>query len=115
MYNLLTALIGLAVLTWATFLVWYTLRARWWKHPIGRNIFGTGLVIMLIFLRLFGTRTVEGFKELEVVGLAVYGLAVVMGIQRIYHMETAQHEFKKPIKSLVDLGDDERGSDDLDR
>lgn len=91
MYDLITWLIGAGALTWLTFLAWYTVRAKWWKNPIGRNVFGTGGVILLILMRLFFARTFDGFRELDAVSLVVYTFVLAVGIQRIYQMESAQH------------------------
>lgn len=84
-----------AALVWLTFLVWYTLRARWWGNPYGRNAFFVGLVLFLILTRIALSRHIEPFKESQEVAISIYALAALYGISRIALMERAQREKDK--------------------
>lgn len=92
---LLAVSITLAAAVWLTFCVWYTVRASWWKGPIGRNQFGVAAVLAVILIRLAIVTWLSltpGVLWLTIVGLIAYTLAAAYGIQRTVFMERAQRE-----------------------
>lgn len=93
---ILTVVMTTAALVWFAFLGWYTIRAKWWRLPVGRNTFGVSLVLFLILLRATVLRWFPEFQQHDVAGIIVYGLAVALGIQRLIYMEKAQREHELP-------------------
>lgn len=92
-----------AALVWLTFLVWYTVRAAWWKNPYGRNAFLVGLVLCLILSRIALSRHIEPFKESQGVAISIYALAALYGVGRIILMERAQRgPNENQIKALIE-------------
>lgn len=89
---MITASIVGAAFVWLVFLVWYTVRAKWWKDPYGRNTFLVSLVVFWILLRLTMVRLLPGFREHEILGAIVYVFAALAGLARIALMEKAQRE-----------------------
>lgn len=86
----LTASIWLATASWATFLMWYSVRAKWWKHSVGWNTFGVSLMLFLILLRLSILRAHPSTNDGAVLGIVVYSMTAVLGVQRVVFMEKAQ-------------------------
>lgn len=89
---MITACIVGAAFIWLIFLVWYTVRAKWWRDPYGRNTFLVSLVVFWILLRLTMVRLIPGFREHEILGAIVYVFAALAGLARIALMERAQRE-----------------------
>lgn len=85
----------LACFAWFVFVVWYTVRAKWWKVPVGRNAFGVSLVLFLILLRITLARLWPGFRELEPAAVVIYLAAAAYGFQRVYQLEKAQRGIMK--------------------
>lgn len=81
---------------WGLFLVWYTLRAKWWKTLVGRNTFGVSAVLFVILVRATLLRWNDDF--VDVAGIIIYVAAGLFGIQRIIAMESAQRSGKEKIK-----------------
>lgn len=96
---LLSLSISAATLSWLTFLVWYTVRAKWWKHSVGRNTFGVSLVLFLILLRLTLLRiTPDSTGDGVIFGILIYTATAILGVQRVAFMEKAQRENRtKPV------------------
>lgn len=72
----------LAAIVWFAFLIWYTVRAQWWRVPVGRNTFGVSAVLFLVSL-------LHWFPN-DITGIIVYGAVAALGIQRIVQLEKAQ-------------------------
>lgn len=87
---MLTVLNACAVGTWGLFCIWYTIRAKWWRKSLGRNIFGVSLVLFLVLLRGLLNRTVAGFHENIWLSGIVLLAATAYGLQRLIQMERAQ-------------------------
>lgn len=84
-----------AAAVWLTFLAWFTVRAKWWDNPYGRNAFLVGLVLFLILTRIALSRHIDTFRENQGAAIAVYSLAALYGIGRIILVERAQRESGK--------------------
>lgn len=80
----------LAAAVWLVFLIWYTVRAQWWKVAVGRNTFGVSLVVFLVALRAALLHWVPNLREYGITGIIVYGAVAALGIQRILQLEKAQ-------------------------
>ena len=87
---MLTASVALATLVWAVFLVWYTVRAKWWRKEYGRNLFSVAFLVLLILSRILASRLWPNFQELEFIGVVVYMYAAFLGVRSTYLMERAQ-------------------------
>jgi len=80
---------------WGVFAVWYTLRARWWEHPYGRNTMGTSTGIFVLLLAFTIALTHGRFHgDLTLWTLAFLNLGI-MAVHRIYHMEKVQRGVAK--------------------
>lgn len=89
---LLTASILIATASWATFLVWYSVRAKWWKHSVGWNTFGVSLMLFLILLRLSILRAHPTANDGALPGIVIYTMTAALAVQRVVFMEKAQRE-----------------------
>lgn len=87
----LTITLIAAASAWFLFLVFYTVIAKWWKHPIGRNTFSVSLVLFLILFRLASVRIWPNLQQRDGVGIVVYGLAGIYAIRRGYLAWHAQY------------------------
>ena len=81
-----------ATFGWLVFIVWYWIRATWWKGPIGRNTMFTTGILFLILLRRSVVDIWPSFNEHPIVGILIYGTAFGLAIQRTIHMERAQRK-----------------------
>lgn len=92
MSALLTASVTLCAVAWLTFVVWYTIRAQWWRKPLGRNTFGVSLLVTLVVGRLAVIRLTGADWDTALSGIIIYAGGTLLAVQRIYHMEKAQRE-----------------------
>lgn len=95
----LTVSAGLAALSWVGLVVWYAIRAKWWKSHIGQNTMGVSAVLALLLVRLTvllasPPYTPTGFWE-TFFGVAFYLALAYLGVQRIYFVEQSQREAKR--------------------
>lgn len=104
---MMTLVVTLAALAWLTFVVWYTVRAKWWKSPVGRNTFGVSAVLFIILLRIAVIRWWPHLQQHDIAGTLVYSVAFVFGVQRIWFMEKAQRE----VNRLRSMGFNRRKTD----
>lgn len=79
---------------WIAFLVTYTVVADWWKSPIGRNVFGTAVLLASIFGLISLARVNPEFEIRPFLQVLVYGAGVVFGAQRTYHVIKAQRDHR---------------------
>lgn len=85
----------LAGLAWTTFVVWYWLRARWWKVAIGRNTMWLSMLLAITFDRLalvtwlVHTGTKSSSWQIYS-GVMTYLIATALAVQKTYQMEKAQ-------------------------
>lgn len=87
---MVTASIVFAALAWWAVSVWYTLRARWWKLPLGRNAEFINIALALLLSRLAAVRLWPEIKEIEWATVLLYLALAVFALQRIRHIERAQ-------------------------
>lgn len=92
MNTALTVAIWAATMTWGAFLVWYTIRAKWWKHTIGQNTFGVSVVLFVLLARLALDRVNLATEATDTIGVFLYGAAALFGVQRIFFVERAQRD-----------------------
>jgi hypothetical protein len=87
---------GAAFLTWTGLVVWYAIRAKWWKTHIGQNTMAVSFVIALAMMRAFTVAAfdVQPVYALQpwqaVVGALIYTMLAFLGGQRIYFVEMSQ-------------------------
>lgn len=86
-----------AAVAWTTFVVWYWIRASWWKSQIGQNVMILGAMLSFSFIRLaliIWTGPVHTYSTGQVLsGFFTYTVAAAIGVQRTYLMEKAQREY----------------------
>lgn len=92
---IMTLAVTLAALAWLTFIVWYSIRAKWWKNPVGRNTFGVSTVLFVILARITLLRWFPHLQQHDIPGIIVYSVAALFGVQRIWFMEKAQREINR--------------------
>lgn len=106
---------GLAALSWVTLVVWYHLRAKWWKTKIGYNTMGVSLVIALSMTRLFFLQLTPPYtiyQTTEVVfGVFLYLALAFLGVQRIVFVEQSQREQQRLIALSLETGLNRRWDD----
>lgn len=84
------ASLATANLAWLVFCLWYTIRAKWWKHQYGWNMMGVAFWLCVV-LSLFSAGILFGqYPHYEVVWAAAFINLTVLGVQRTYYMEMAQ-------------------------
>lgn len=93
-----------AALAWLTFIVWYTIRARWWKNSYGRNAVEVSAIIFIVLARIALVSHFPWMKQNDIVGTIVYFAAMLFAIHRIALLEQAQRESDR-------IDRDERGTE----
>lgn len=93
-----------AALAWLTFIVWYTIRARWWKNSYGRNAVEVSAIIFIVLARIALVSHFPEMKQNDIVGTVVYFAAMLFAIHRIALLEQAQRESDR-------IDRDERGTE----
>lgn len=86
----------IALLVWVTFIVWYSLRARWWKNPFGRNTAFVSVAVILLLLRLVILQFFPTVPTTTVGGFLVYMGIAAAGVHRTYLMEREQRRPHNP-------------------
>jgi predicted anti-sigma-YlaC factor YlaD len=84
-----------AFLTWFVFVVWYSVRARWWRSPEGRNIWGVGFALTVALGMIVAAYTWPDYSARPYVVLTVYVGLAALGIQRTIQLERAQRRHRK--------------------
>lgn len=107
---------GLAAVSWVTLVVWYQIRAKWWKTKIGYNTMGVSFVIALSMVRLFFlqlTPPYSAYAAWEVIfGIFLYLALAFLGAQRIVFVEQSQQEQQRRIALGLDSTVNNRRWDD---
>ena len=88
-----------SALAWFGFIAWYSIRAKWWKTPIGRNTFGVSAVLCIVLLRIAVLLWFPDLKQSKTIGAIIYTGAAILGAQRIVFVEKAQREVAR-LKAL---------------
>lgn len=81
-----------ATLGWLTFIIWYWIRAKWWKNVFGVNTMSVSIALLLILIRLDSLQIWPDLKPSVVWGFILYTGVAVLAIQRTYLMEKTQRE-----------------------
>lgn len=84
-----------AFLAWAAFVTWYSIRARWWRSPEGRNVWGVGLALAIALGMIVAAYTWPDYAARPYVVLTVYVGLAALGIQRTIQLERAQRRRRK--------------------
>jgi hypothetical protein len=94
----LTIVIIAATIAWFLFLVTYSVTAKWWKNPVGRNTFGVSFVLFWILFRLMLLRIWPDMEQKDIYGIILYSLAGVFAVQRIVLMLESQYAKNHPVQ-----------------
>jgi hypothetical protein len=86
----------LAAASWTSLIVWYSIRAKWWKTHVGQNTMGVSVVLTLLLIRLSvllatPPYTPQRFWE-TVFGVTFYLALAFLGLQRVYFVEQSQRQ-----------------------
>lgn len=79
-----------AALMWLSFIVWYTVRAKWWHNPYGRNAMAVSVVLFVILTRIALISHYPELRQYDVMGGFWYSVAGLAAVWRIVLMERAQ-------------------------
>ncbi len=84
-----------ALVGWLGFLAVYSAYANWWETPIGRNVFGTGVLLAGVFGLVVLSSFYPEFLGRPYVQITVYAAGAFLGGQRAFHVIKAQREHRK--------------------
>lgn len=104
-----------AGVAWTVFVVWYAIRAKWWKTQVGQNVMILGLLLAFSFDRLaiviLQTDGAVRTTSQVVTGVIMYGLSAFLGVWRTILMEKAQREKSVELAKKTELGYNRRKTD----
>lgn len=83
-----------AFLAWVTFVVSYTVRAKWWRSPEGRNVWFVAVSLAFAFGVIVAAYTWPEYPWRPVLVPAIYGALGVLGVQRTWQMFRRQRRRK---------------------
>lgn len=81
-----------ATVVWWGFVVWYTIRSKWWKNKYGRNLASVGVMIAALFSLLTLMAWIDWQDWMVFPATAIIVWSILLGGQRTYYMELAQRE-----------------------
>lgn len=91
--------LGLAIYSaaavWTVMVIWYSVRAKWWKGEYGINTWLVSFIIAVALDRLALLILFEGFLPPLLsyyIGFSTYFILAGAGVQRLYLLEKAQRE-----------------------
>jgi hypothetical protein len=84
-----------AFFTWLLFLVWYSVRAKWWRSPEGRNVWGVALALTVALGMIVAAYTWRDYAARPYVVLTVYVGLAALAIQRTVQLERNQRRNRK--------------------
>lgn len=87
---------------WFGFLIVYSAYADWWRSPIGRNVFGTGLLLASVFGLIVLESLFPGFLGNPVVQITVYVVGLFLGVQRSVQVVRAQREYTRKVRETTE-------------
>ena len=91
METALTVSLIWAAVTWLVFLVWYLVRATWWKSPFGWNTVAASFIFTILFGRLMMLYLDPDVKgDLAFTGLLIYILSGAVAVHRTILLEKVQ-------------------------
>ncbi|MFE5309690.1 hypothetical protein [Isoptericola sp. NPDC056605] len=79
-----------ALLAWLVFLVWYSLRAKWWRSPEGRNVWGVASALVIALGMVNASYIWPDYAARDWVVLGVYAYLAALAVQRTVQMERRQ-------------------------
>jgi hypothetical protein len=88
----------LAAAGWTAFVVWYWIRAKWWKSDIGRNTMFVSMALAVALLRLVTQLIWPTTKHHVWSPIVFYGILAVLAVERIWQMERAQREGRRTVR-----------------
>lgn len=104
-----------AGLSWTTFVVWYAIRAKWWRTQIGQNVMILGVLLAFSFDRLAIVilQTPDAIRTPSQIatGVIMYGLSAAIAIWRTVLVEKAQREGRLEDIRKAELGYTRRSTD----
>lgn len=89
------------LLAWAAFSAWlsfvalYSLRAKWWRSPEGRNVWGVGLALTVALGLIVVAYTWPDYALRPWLVPAVYAGLTALGIQRTVQMLRRQRRQRR--------------------
>jgi len=81
-----------AFFCWLGFLIWYSIRAKWWRVPEGRNVWGVALALTAALGMVNASYIWPDYSLRPIVVLTVYVSLALLGIQRTVQMERNQRK-----------------------
>lgn len=88
----LSIAVSIAAVAWTAFVIYYTIRAKWWKNAYGRNTMLVSAVLAVILLRISILRWWPHLAQHDWVGVLVYSGAAIAAVRRFLFVEHAQRE-----------------------
>lgn len=85
-------LVWAGFVVWATFCLWYHVRATWWRSPEGRNIMGVAAAVTALLGLIAAQASWPGYALRPWVQTIIYGVIPVLGLQRLAQLERRQRE-----------------------
>lgn len=96
----------IATVAWVGVVVWYWIRAKWWKSFVGQNTMAVSFFIALSLVRLTYAHLDNIPSRPSSTGLTVFGVIVYAGLaytgfQRVYLIEQSQRQKAESIRNGV--------------
>lgn len=88
-----------ATVAWLSVVIWYWIRAKWWKSYVGQNTMGISMFIALALVRLSYTH-LDGIPAsyqpfwVTAFGVFIYSGLTYFGFQRLVLIEQSQRMLK---------------------
>lgn len=79
-----------AFLAWLTFVIWYAMRARWWRSPEGRNVMGVAVALTWALGIIVAAYLWPDYAIRPWLVLITYVVLAALGVQRTVQMERRQ-------------------------
>lgn len=80
---------------WAVFLIWYSVRAKWWRSPEGRNVWGVALALTVALGIIVAAYLWRDYVARPYVVLTVYVGLAALAVQRTIQLERNQRRRRK--------------------
>ena len=94
--NLLIAIpTFLAAVVWVGVVVFYAVRAKWWKTPEGRNTEAVSAILAVLLIRLSLVHILPDYVDHSATGRITYSLVAIVGLWRIGPIEKAQRGIRR--------------------
>ncbi|MFB7798924.1 hypothetical protein [Isoptericola sp. NPDC056134] len=80
---------------WLLFVALYSLRARWWKTPEGRNVWGVGLALTVALGIIVAAYTWPDYELRPVIVPVLYTGLGLLAVQRTVQMLRRQRQRRR--------------------